>query len=92
MYAVIETGSKQYRVSAGDILEIERLSVEAGQSFTFERVLLVGNDHRQGDSRGGCGKKHPRTKGGGVQVEAPKGISQEDRSSAGVVGGEDQGN
>ncbi len=44
MYAVLETGSKQYRVTAGDTLEIERLPVEAGQSFTFDRVLLVNND------------------------------------------------
>jgi len=44
MYAVVETGSKQYRVAAGDTLEIERLAVEAGQPFTFDRVLLVNND------------------------------------------------
>ncbi len=44
MYAVLETGSKQYRVAAGDTLEIERLEVEAGQPFTFDRVLLVNND------------------------------------------------
>jgi large subunit ribosomal protein L21 len=44
MYAVMETGGKQYRVSAGDKLEIERLPVDAGQSFTFDRVLLVSND------------------------------------------------
>lgn len=44
MYAVLETGSKQYRVNAGDTLEVERLAVEAGQPFTFERVLLVSND------------------------------------------------
>jgi large subunit ribosomal protein L21 len=44
MYAVLETGSKQYRVTAGDTLEIERLAVEAGQSFTFDRVLLVNNE------------------------------------------------
>lgn len=44
MYAVLETGSKQYRVSAGDKLEVERLSVEAGQPVTFDRVLLVSND------------------------------------------------
>ena len=41
MYAVLETGSKQYRVSAGDTLEIERLTAEAGQPITFDRVLLV---------------------------------------------------
>ncbi len=44
MYAVLETGSKQYRVSKGDTLEIERLDVEAGKPFTFDRVLLVNND------------------------------------------------
>jgi len=44
MYAVLETGSKQYRVSAGDTLEIERLAVEAGQSVNFDRVLLVAQD------------------------------------------------
>ena len=44
MYAVLETGGKQYRVAAGDTLEIERLEVEAGQPFTCDRVLLVNND------------------------------------------------
>ena len=44
MYAVLETGSKQYRVSAGDTLQVERLAVEAGQPVTFDRVLLVNND------------------------------------------------
>ena len=44
MYAVIETGSKQYRVAAGDTLEVERLNVGAGQPFTFDRVLLVNSD------------------------------------------------
>jgi len=44
MYAVLETGSKQYRVAAGDTLEIERLAVEAGQPFTFDRVLMVNNE------------------------------------------------
>jgi large subunit ribosomal protein L21 len=43
-YSVIETGSKQYRVAAGDTLEVERLAVDAGQPFTFDRVLLVSND------------------------------------------------
>jgi large subunit ribosomal protein L21 len=44
MYAVLETGSKQYRVAAGDTLEIERLEVESGKPHTFDRVLLVSND------------------------------------------------
>ena len=44
MYAVLETGSKQYRVSAGDKLEVDRLAVEAGQPVTFDRVLMVNNE------------------------------------------------
>jgi large subunit ribosomal protein L21 len=44
MYAILETGGKQYRVVAGDTLKIERLAVDAGQPFTFDRVLLVNND------------------------------------------------
>ena len=44
MYAVLATGSKQYRVAKGDTLEIERLEAEAGKPFTFDRVLLVNNE------------------------------------------------
>jgi len=44
MYAVLETGSKQYRVSAGDTLEVELLAVEAGKPVVFDRVLLVNDD------------------------------------------------
>lgn len=44
MYAVIETGSKQYRVTEGDTLTIEKLEIEAGQTATFDKVLLVGKD------------------------------------------------
>jgi large subunit ribosomal protein L21 len=44
MYAVLETGSKQYRVAEGDTLEIERLEIEAGKPVTFDRVLLVNRD------------------------------------------------
>ena len=43
MYAVVTTGGKQYRVEAGSELVIERLAVDAGASFTFDRVLLVGD-------------------------------------------------
>ncbi len=44
MYAVIETGGKQYQVAAGDQLEIERLEAEEGASVTFDRVLMVNAD------------------------------------------------
>jgi large subunit ribosomal protein L21 len=43
MYAVIETGGKQYRVEVGTELEVELLEVEAGESMKFERVLLVAD-------------------------------------------------
>lgn len=44
MYAVLETGSKQYRVAPGDTLEVEKLPVPAGQPYVFDRVLLVNQD------------------------------------------------
>ena len=44
MYAVIQTGGKQYRVSQGDTLEIETISGEPGAAVTFDNVLLVGDD------------------------------------------------
>jgi len=44
MYAIIETGSKQYRVTAGDTLEIERVAAEKGQTWTFDHVLLVNSE------------------------------------------------
>jgi large subunit ribosomal protein L21 len=43
MYAVIETGSKQYRVEVGTELQVELLDVEAGQTITLDRVLLVAD-------------------------------------------------
>ena len=44
MYAVIETGGKQYRVAPGDTLVVERLEANAGQPVTLNRVLFVAND------------------------------------------------
>jgi large subunit ribosomal protein L21 len=41
MYAVVETGGKQYRVSPGDWLEVEKLAGEVGDAITLDRVLLV---------------------------------------------------
>jgi large subunit ribosomal protein L21 len=42
-YAIIQTGGKQYRVSEGDVLSVEKLDVEAGKETTFSDVLLVVN-------------------------------------------------
>ena len=44
MYAIIETGGKQYRVSAGDVIEVERVARGDGDRVEFSRVLLVGGD------------------------------------------------
>ncbi|GAB4438588.1 MAG: 50S ribosomal protein L21 [Anaerolineae bacterium] len=44
MYAVIESGSKQYRVAEGDVIEVESLPVEAGKEVELERVLMVAGD------------------------------------------------
>lgn len=43
MYAIIATGGKQYKVAEGDVLNVEKLGVEAGETVTFEDVLVVNN-------------------------------------------------
>jgi len=43
MYAIIATGGKQYKVAEGDIIKVEKLGVEAGQTVTFDQVLAVNN-------------------------------------------------
>lgn len=40
-YAIIQTGGKQYRVSEGDLLDVEKLDVEVGQATTFTNVLML---------------------------------------------------
>ena len=42
MYAVIVTGGKQYKVSEGDTIFVEKLEVEEGSSVTFDQVLIAG--------------------------------------------------
>ncbi len=44
MYAVVETGGKQYRVAVGDRIAVERLAAEPGAEVTLDRVLLVEQD------------------------------------------------
>ncbi len=43
MYAIIATGGKQYKVAEGDIIKVEKLGVDAGESVTFDQVLAVNN-------------------------------------------------
>lgn len=42
MYAVIETGGKQYKVAEGDVIFVEKLDVEEGAEVTFDKVLMAG--------------------------------------------------
>lgn len=44
MYAVIETGGKQYKVQPGDVLYVENLAVEADAEVTFDKVIAVSTD------------------------------------------------
>lgn len=50
MYAIIRTGGKQYKVSEGDILKVEKLDAEVGSEITFDDVLAVSDgDLKVGD-------------------------------------------
>ncbi|MGN0660921.1 MAG: 50S ribosomal protein L21 [Oscillospiraceae bacterium] len=44
MYAVIETGGKQYQVKQGDEIYIEKLAVDADETVTFDKVMVVGTE------------------------------------------------
>lgn len=44
MFAIIETGGKQYKVNEGDILFVEKLDAEEGSSVTFDKVLAVSDN------------------------------------------------
>ncbi|MEM6653100.1 MAG: 50S ribosomal protein L21 [Pseudomonadota bacterium] len=46
MFAVIKTGGKQYKVAEGDEIVIEKLAVDAGESVTFEDVLMLGDEKK----------------------------------------------
>ncbi len=62
MFAVFESGGKQHRVSEGDVIRLERLSGEPGESVEFDRVLLVS----EGD---GVTVGMPYVEGGKVTAE-----------------------
>ncbi|MEP0154998.1 50S ribosomal protein L21 [Pseudophaeobacter sp.] len=44
MFAVLKTGGKQYKVQAGDILRIEKLAADAGETIQFDEILMLGGD------------------------------------------------
>src|SRR5215207_3152123 len=54
-YAIFKTGGKQYRVAEGDVIEVEKLDVEAGKDATFSDVLFIGDGSKiktAGDLKG----------------------------------------
>ena len=51
MYAIIATGGKQYKVSEGDVIKVEKLDAEAGNVVTFDQVIAVkGNELKVGEA------------------------------------------
>ncbi len=44
MYAIVETGGKQYRIQEGDLLKVESLGIAEGESLVLDKVLFVGRD------------------------------------------------
>lgn len=46
MYAIIASGGKQYRVAPGDVIKVEKLETDAGNTIVFDKVLLVNTDQR----------------------------------------------
>ncbi|HOG47896.1 MAG TPA: 50S ribosomal protein L21 [Anaerolineae bacterium] len=43
MFAIVETGGKQYRVSEGDLIQVEKLAAAKGETVTLDRVLMIGD-------------------------------------------------
>ena len=77
MYAIIATGGKQYTVSEGDVIKVEKLGVNAGDTVTFDQVLFVndgdakvGNPTVAGASvTASCYWRRKRQKGYRLQVQ-----------------------
>ncbi|MBI2862366.1 MAG: 50S ribosomal protein L21, partial [Chloroflexi bacterium] len=63
MYAIVETGGKQYRVQPGQIVDVERLPVAAGETVALDRVLMVV----EGEGKAIVG--HPTVPGAQVMAE-----------------------
>ncbi|MFD2213809.1 MULTISPECIES: 50S ribosomal protein L21 [Bacillaceae] len=47
MYAIIETGGKQIKVEEGQVIYVEKLAADQGETVTFDKVLFVGGDNVQ---------------------------------------------
>ena len=74
MFAIIQTGGKQYRVAEGDILRVELLEKEPKQAVTFEQVLLIDQD-------GNLKVGQPTVKGATVEAE----VITHDRSKKVII-------
>ena len=44
MFAVLKTGGKQYKVQSGDVLRVEKLAADAGETIQFNEILMLGGD------------------------------------------------
>jgi large subunit ribosomal protein L21 len=73
MYAVIKTGGKQYRVSEGETLQVEKIAGNPGDEVTFDQVLMVGGDKTK--------VGNPLVKGASVKAQ----IVAQDRSKKIIV-------
>ena len=58
MYAVIKTGGKQYKVSEGETLKIEKLEVEPGKKLTFKEVLMIADGKVQFEKKGKINRQY----------------------------------
>ena len=65
MYAVIKSGGKQHRVEPGEVLDLEKLEVEAGETISFDEVMMIGDGD---DIKIGA----PYVEGGKVTAEVVK--------------------
>lgn len=66
MFAIIEAGGRQYQVSPGDTIEIEKIPQKPGEKVIFDRVLLTAKDKGKGDAVEIGG---PYLKGASVEAE-----------------------
>lgn len=85
MYAVIKTGGKQYRVSEGDEIFVEKLEVEDGKDVTFNEVLMIdgkiGTPYLDGASVTGTVLKHGKSKK--IRIFKYKNKSRSNRNTQG---------
>ena len=88
MYAIIATGGKQYKVSEGDIITIEKLGVDAGEKVTFDQVLAVSGDDMKVGNPTVAGatveasviKRRQSKESNRLQVQEKNRLSQEERT------------